>query len=221
MFFVIISLAFLLIVGLSIALIMNRRKKRSAKKQADSTPPQEAIITAPATTAKTESQQKRQFPELEPAKIMPPASLKRRPGFVSNRVLVIEDDPIMLMAIKKILEKEGHVITIAKDGKEGFDELSKGTYDIVITDLMLPFANGLEIVNRITADAAKRDIGIIVCSSVRHDDTIKEVHRLGVDYFINKPISAEELATCIQDLSAKRLEKPKLVIRKTKMVAKA
>ncbi len=200
MSFGVILLVVILLVIASVIVFVMRRKKVVVKVAEPVAPPKDTL--APAS---------------EPAKITPPSPQRKTPTVISNRVLVIEDDQVMLTAVKRILEREGHIVTVAKDGKEGFDELDKGTFDTVIIDLMLPFANGLEIVSSITANAVKRDMGIIVCSTVRHEDTLKEVFRMGADYFINKPINAEELISRIQDLSIKRLENPKLVIRKTKM----
>jgi DNA-binding response OmpR family regulator len=62
-------------------------------------------------------------------------------------VLIIEDDDIMLKAIKNILGKAGYNVITAKDGKEAFDQMDNGEYDIVVTDLMMPYANGLEVVS--------------------------------------------------------------------------
>ena len=81
-------------------------------------------------------------------------------------ILVIEDDDIMLKAIRNILNKDGFNVVTAKDGKEAFEMLETAEYDIVITDLMMPYANGLEVVSRLRNDSNKRNVGIIVVSSV-------------------------------------------------------
>jgi DNA-binding response OmpR family regulator len=110
-----------------------------------------------------------------------------------STILVIEDDEIMLKAIKSILSKDGHRIIIAKNGIEAFEMVDNETYDAVLTDVMIPFANGLEVVGKVRSDAGKNHIGIIVMSSIANEETIIEAFRLGADDFLKKPILAGEL----------------------------
>ena len=53
-------------------------------------------------------------------------------------ILVVEDDEIMLKAIKNILSKDGYNVILAKNGKEAFDKLENADYDLVLSDLMMP-----------------------------------------------------------------------------------
>ena len=115
-------------------------------------------------------------------------------GIIAN-ILIIEDDLIMLLAIKNILSRSGYNLVTAQNGKEAFEELEKGVYDIVITDLMMPYANGLEVVSMIRNDDTKRHMGIIVCSSVGNEETITEAFRLGADDYIKKPVKTDDYWT--------------------------
>ncbi len=129
-------------------------------------------------------------------------------------VLIIEDDDIMLKAIKNILGKAGYNVITAKDGKEAFDQMDNGEYDIVVTDLMMPYANGLEVVSRLRGDATKRHVSIIVVSSVGNEETITEAFRLGADDYLKKPIMAGELLIRIKKLLDNRANHSKLVTKK-------
>ena len=70
-------------------------------------------------------------------------------------ILVIDDDDIMLKAIKNILHKDGFDVLTARDGKEAFEMLDNSSYDIVITDLMMPVLGPekteqlIELINRL------------------------------------------------------------------------
>lgn len=129
-------------------------------------------------------------------------------------ILLVEDDEIMLKAIKNILSRDGHEVLTAKDGKEAFEKMENCTYDIVISDLMMPYANGLEIVSRLRADINRRHVGIIVVSSVGNEETITEAFRLGADDYLKKPIMAGELLIRIRKLQANRSNSSKLVTKK-------
>jgi DNA-binding response OmpR family regulator len=117
-----------------------------------------------------------------------------------KNILVIEDDQIMLKAIKNILSKDGFNVVVAKDGKEAYEKMQDTLYDLVITDLMMPYANGLEIVSRLRQDETKKHVGIIIVSSVGNEDTITEAFRLGADDYLKKPIMAGELLIRIRRL---------------------
>lgn len=130
-------------------------------------------------------------------------------------ILIIEDDDIMLKAIRNILTKSGYEVLTAKDGKEAFELLDNKEYDVVITDLMMPYANGLEVVSRLRSDATKRHVSIIVVSSVGNEETITEAFRLGADDYLKKPIMAGELLIRIKKLLDNRAtNSAKLVTKK-------
>jgi DNA-binding response OmpR family regulator len=102
----------------------------------------------------------------------------------------------------------------AKDGKEAFEMLDTAEYDIVVTDLMLPYANGLEVVSRVRNDNTRRNVGIIVVSSVGNEETITEAFRLGADDYLKKPIMAGELLLRIRKLLANKNSKTQFVTKK-------
>jgi DNA-binding response OmpR family regulator len=120
----------------------------------------------------------------------------------------------MLKAIRNILTKSGYDVITAKDGKEAFEKLDTEEYDVVVTDLMMPYANGLEVVSRLRSDSTKRHVSIIVVSSVGNEETITEAFRLGADDYLKKPIMAGELLLRIKKLLDSRSNNQKLVTRK-------
>ena len=129
-------------------------------------------------------------------------------------ILVIEDDDIMLKAIRNIRGKDGYVVITAKDGKEAFEKLENADYEVVVTDLMMPYANGLEVVSRLRSDETKRNVGIIVISSVGNEETITEAFRLGADDYLKKPIMAGELLIRIRKLLSNKNSTSQLVTKK-------
>ena len=131
-----------------------------------------------------------------------------------SNILVIEDDDIMLKAIRNILGKDGYVVITAKDGKEAFEKLENEDYQVVVTDLMMPYANGLEVVSRLRSDETKRNVGIIVISSVGNEETITEAFRLGADDYLKKPIMAGELLIRIRKLLSNKNSTSQLVTKK-------
>jgi DNA-binding response OmpR family regulator len=106
----------------------------------------------------------------------------------------------MLKVISKILEKKGYQVSCAEDGKKAFELIDNVVYDLVITDIMLPYKNGLEILSKIKGDQKLRHIPVIVISSVGNEETVTEAFRLGADDYIRKPILAGELLLRVENL---------------------
>jgi DNA-binding response OmpR family regulator len=123
------------------------------------------------------------------------------------KILHVEDDPIMLTAIARILRKHNYEVISASDGKVAFEILENNKdFDLIISDLMLPYSNGIEILQKVKTDPELRDIPVIVISSVGNEEMIKSALNSGAEDFIKKPIMAGELIVRISKLLKKKEE---------------
>jgi DNA-binding response OmpR family regulator len=118
---------------------------------------------------------------------------------MSKKILIVEDEPLVLKALEFRLKKDGYDLSVARDGREGLQLLQQDRYDLVLTDLMMPFNNGMEIVNMAKNGLAYKT-PVIVLSSMGLEATVLEAFRLGADDFITKPFSPMELAVRIARL---------------------
>lgn len=110
-----------------------------------------------------------------------------------NKILVIEDERIMLKVIEFRLRKDGFDVQIAEDGKAGLEIVQHWQPDIIVTDIMMPYISGLEIISTVRNEL-QLQTPIIVLSAVGLEKTVVEAFGLGADDFITKPFSAEELS---------------------------
>ncbi|HXI00910.1 MAG TPA: response regulator transcription factor [Sphingobacteriaceae bacterium] len=113
---------------------------------------------------------------------------------MTPKILVVEDEELMLKALQFRLGKEGYDVFIAKDGMQALKLISETQFDLVITDIMLPFVGGLEIVNKIKSDPETKDTPVIVLSAVGLEKTVMEAFQLGANDFITKPFNLSELS---------------------------
>jgi two-component system response regulator VicR len=120
------------------------------------------------------------------------------------KVLVIEDEELMIKALEFRLKKDGYEVDLARDGAQGIELLDKNSYDLVITDLMMPFVSGLEVVNHIKSNPMLKDTPVIVLSSIGLERVIMEAFELGVDDFITKPFNLGELVIRIKKFVRQR-----------------
>ena len=110
-----------------------------------------------------------------------------------SKILVIEDEELMIKALEFRLKKDGFEVSLARDGAQGIEMLEKESYDLVITDIMMPFVSGLEVVSHIKSNPSLRDTPVIVLSSIGLERVIMEAFEMGVDDFITKPFNLGEL----------------------------
>lgn len=122
------------------------------------------------------------------------------------KILLIEDDILIQKTVESKLRKEGFEVISCSDGKEGIKQLMNEYPDVVLTDVMLPYASGLEIVSKVKAISDK-DIRVIVFSTLGQEQTVGEAFDLGADDYITKPFSLTELIIRIKK-QLKQLSNP-------------
>lgn len=114
-----------------------------------------------------------------------------------SKILLIEDDALIQKTVELKFKKEGFDVICCNDGKVGMEKLISEMPDIVLTDLMLPYISGLEIVTAAKAISGKR-IHVIVLSSMGQEHIVTEAFDLGADDYITKPFSLGELTIRIR-----------------------
>ena len=115
------------------------------------------------------------------------------------KVLVADDEPMLLKTIELKLKKEGYEVITCLDGREAVAKIEGNDPDMVITDIMMPFISGLEIVS-IIRQKLNRKIPIIVLSAMEQEKVVMEAFELGADDYITKPFSLNEMAIRVKRL---------------------
>lgn len=119
------------------------------------------------------------------------------------KILIAEDDVLMIKILEFILKKEGYQVTSCKDGLSAIDKIPVLIPDLIITDIMLPFRSGLEIIN--FTKETYENIPIIVVSALGEEEgTVVEAFNLGADDFVSKPFNPNELLLRVKRLFVKR-----------------
>ena len=70
----------------------------------------------------------------------------------TQKILIVEDEPLLLDAIKRKLEKEGYGVTVATDGNEGLVQAFQGHPDLILLDIILPVVDGITVLDRLRKD---------------------------------------------------------------------
>lgn len=113
------------------------------------------------------------------------------------KILVVEDEPLIRKMMELKLNKEGYEIISSEDGKDALLKIESENPDMIITDIMMPYVSGLEIVGKVRQNK-ERNIPIIVVSTMGQEATVEEAFKLGADDYLTKPFSLVELAMRIK-----------------------
>jgi DNA-binding response OmpR family regulator len=103
------------------------------------------------------------------------------------KIIVAEDEPLMQKTIALRLKKDGHEVITTDNGREALELIATQNPDMVITDIMMPYASGLEIVGSVKSSGKK--LPIIVLTAMGQENVVLEAFKLGADDFIAKPFS--------------------------------
>ena len=118
-------------------------------------------------------------------------------------VLVVEDNEDLQAMLYKLLAQRYNVVP-AYNGIEALDVLSEQRIDIVLTDVMMPVMDGVELTRRIHADASMSFIPVVMLTAKRDDEDRAEAYRAGADAYITKPFNTSVLLARIDNLISNR-----------------
>ena len=115
-----------------------------------------------------------------------------------SKILIAEDEVLMLKALEFKLKKDGYQVDVAVDGRQAMDKVKNNNYDLILTDVMMPFVGGMEILSYIKNDPIKKNTPVLLISAVGLENVVLEGFQLGADDFIYKPFNLNELSVRIK-----------------------
>ncbi len=124
---------------------------------------------------------------------------------MSQRILVVDDEPDLLELVRVNLERAGYDVTLASTGKEALARLRSEKPDLVVLDLMLPDHPGTEICREIRADAELAEVPVIMLTALSEEVDRVVGLELGADDYITKPFSPRELVLRVRAVLRRRV----------------
>lgn len=115
----------------------------------------------------------------------------------SLSVLIVDDVPLNVILIKKMLSPYTFEIRTASNGQAALDAIAEKKVDLVLLDLMMPIMDGFEVIRRLRAADETKDLPIIILSALNSEQDISKGFQLGANDFINKPIILEKLINSV------------------------
>ena len=126
-----------------------------------------------------------------------------------NKILSVDDDPDIRAFVVTVLEENGYIPLIAKNGEEGLEKIREEKPDLVILDVLMPKQSGIKMYRELKSDDSLKDIHVIILSGIakrtflRSQEALTEFGGQNVpepEAYMEKPVEPEELAEMIKRL---------------------
>lgn len=116
---------------------------------------------------------------------------------MAKRLLVVDDDPGLLLAVSDTLRAEGYDVATARRGADALVRVAEGLPDLIISDIRMPGMDGYQLVRTLRSNARSRLVPIVFLTA--KDETTDRIHgfRSGVDAYVTKPFEPEELVAIV------------------------
>ena len=116
-----------------------------------------------------------------------------------KKVLVVDDDPVVVRLVKEFLKAQGHVVETAKDGIDAMILVKKEIPDLIVLDIMMPELNGYDVLRTLKFTDEYNEIPVLLLTS-REQELDKRIgEMMGIDY-LQKPVNREAFVEKIQKI---------------------
>ncbi|MCL2457810.1 MAG: response regulator [Desulfobulbus sp.] len=118
------------------------------------------------------------------------------------RILILDDEPIVCKRLKPAFQKLGHTVETFTDSGQALARLREAVFDIVVTDLKMEGADGIQVLNG--AKASSPETQVIVITGFATLETAKESYRKGAFDFVAKPFKLRDILDCVKRIEDRR-----------------
>ena len=117
-----------------------------------------------------------------------------------KKILIVDDDPYILMSLEFLMKKGGNEVMIARNGTEALDAINTNMPDLVILDIMMPDVDGYSICSYIKSTDSLKDIIVVFLTAKTQEADVEKGLALGAAKYLSKPFSTRELVKEVKAL---------------------
>jgi two-component system alkaline phosphatase synthesis response regulator PhoP len=121
-----------------------------------------------------------------------------------HRILIIDDEPNIVLALELLMKKEGYEVRIVADGERAVQAATEFHPHLILLDIMMPGMDGYEVCQRIRTDALLKDVSIIMLTAKGREVEKEKGLALGADLYITKPFSTRQLVATVKEILAEK-----------------
>lgn len=121
---------------------------------------------------------------------------------MSKRILVVDDDEMVLMALNELLKPEGYDVKTVSNGVEALKLLDENGYDLLMFDLIMPVMDGYELCRRVRQKEKYKETPIVFLTAKSREEDRAKGLEVGANLFLSKPISPDKLIQIVSSAIA-------------------
>jgi two-component system, OmpR family, alkaline phosphatase synthesis response regulator PhoP len=118
-----------------------------------------------------------------------------------SRILVVDDERHIVRLVQVFLERAGHTVITAFDGKEGLEKVRAEKPNLVILDVMMPYMDGFEVLKALRREPETENLPVVILTGKTADKDVFEGYHWGADMYLKKPFNPEELVTYVKRIT--------------------
>lgn len=120
------------------------------------------------------------------------------------RILIVDDDPVILRLLQINFRLEGYNVDAASRGDEALRRAREAMPDVVVLDIMMPGVDGFDVLRQLKEDPTSRDVPVILLSARAQDEDRRRGYALGVEEYVTKPFDPAHLVEMVRRVLAGR-----------------
>ncbi len=119
---------------------------------------------------------------------------------MSKRILIVDDEPTIVISLEFLMMREGHQVHVARDGEAGLAAVRTHRPDLVVLDVMMPKLDGFAVLEAIRTDPELAATRVLMLTAKGREPEHKKGLALGADAYMSKPFSTRELVDKVKQL---------------------
>jgi DNA-binding response OmpR family regulator len=120
-----------------------------------------------------------------------------------RKILIVDDEPNIVISLEFLMKKEGFEVAVANDGEEALAKVASFNPDLMLLDVMMPKKSGFEVCEALRADPQRAGLQIVMLTAKGRDTEVAKGLALGADAYVTKPFSTKDLVAKVKAMLAR------------------
>ena len=119
---------------------------------------------------------------------------------MAHKILIVDDEPNIVISLEFLMKKEGFEVAVANDGEEALAKVASFSPDLMLLDVMMPKKSGFEVCEALRADPQRAGLQIVMLTAKGRDTEVAKGLAIGADAYVTKPFSTKDLAIKVKSM---------------------
>ncbi|MDD2885921.1 MAG: response regulator [Dechloromonas sp.] len=119
---------------------------------------------------------------------------------MSKKILIVDDEPNIVISLEFLMKKEGFEVAVATDGDEALAQVASFRPDLLLLDVMMPKKSGYEVCEALRVDPSQAGLLIVMLTAKGRDTEVAKGLAIGADAYVTKPFSTKDLVLKVKDM---------------------